>query len=130
LALARSLRLNRNYIHFWEHQKQIDYGPLHEYFEPQPASEPTETPRGSKERIAVYRQRYDRGEELFHPDDSRSGVVKNDAQPTDIELANRNRYDARQKYLAVWRKRRKERLSQRHNLRHEKPTVDAAPVSG
>jgi hypothetical protein len=37
---------------------------------PLPASAPTGAPAGSDEKVEVMRQRFERGEEVFHPDDS------------------------------------------------------------
>ncbi len=39
-------------------------------FTPRPCRKPTETKRGSVERIEVYAERLEKGVELWHPDDN------------------------------------------------------------
>ena len=39
-----------------------------------PADEPTSTPPGSEARMAVYRQRVEKGQDMFHKDDVNPGV--------------------------------------------------------
>lgn len=57
------------------------------FFEPKPAIEPTQTRVGSEERIRIYRQRVEAGEELTHPEDLTSfpEVQKNDWRKLVIE---------------------------------------------
>lgn len=52
--------------------KSIEQG-MEDYV-PKPASEPTGTKIGSRERIEVYRLRMERGEVLHHPGDSREVI--------------------------------------------------------
>jgi hypothetical protein len=54
------------------------------------ASQPCKYPAGSPERIAAYRQRFERGEQLFHPSDAKTIVPPagngKAAQPQEIGL--------------------------------------------
>jgi hypothetical protein len=51
-----------------EQSKRVDY-------QPRPASESTNTLVGSAERLAIYRQRFFRGEHLYHDSDTTQRIA-------------------------------------------------------
>jgi hypothetical protein len=50
-----------------------------------PASAPTQTAANSPERLAVYKARFERGEELHHPDDF-AGELVNELEYVDDDV--------------------------------------------
>lgn len=49
-----------------------------EDFIPHSKGTPTTTPRGSAERVAVYRRRVELGQDIWHEEDAMTGVARND----------------------------------------------------